>query len=163
MLRRSLRLPRPDNRACVWGSIGPQTSSTTAAGRPECKSGPRDSRSSYHPPAVAQSVLEQVWVVLVTDLEARRRFQRMLRKHRYLDGLKAVGEQLYYAAVDAWHARRLAISLFMHWRARQPRPLPQFLTDFQSAMGESNLTKALAFVTQQHPKRLWPLHTYALF
>ena len=48
--------------------------------------------------------------------------------------------------------RRLAISLFMHWRARQPKPQHQSLTDFQSAMGENNLTKALAFVTQQHPK-----------
>ena len=48
--------------------------------------------------------------------------------------------------------RRLVISLFMHWRARQPKPQHQSLTDFQSAMGEDNLAKALAFVTQQRPK-----------
>lgn len=48
--------------------------------------------------------------------------------------------------------RRLVISLFMHWRARQPKPQHQSLTDFQSAMGEDNLAKALAFVTLQRPK-----------
>ena len=48
--------------------------------------------------------------------------------------------------------RGLVISLFMHWRARHPKPQHQSLTDFQSAMGEDNLTKALAFVTQQRPK-----------
>jgi len=48
--------------------------------------------------------------------------------------------------------RRLVISLFMHWRARHPKPRHQSLTDFQSAMGEDNLAKALAFVTHQRPK-----------
>ena len=48
--------------------------------------------------------------------------------------------------------RRLVISLFMHWRARQTRPRHLSLTDFQSAMGEDNLTKALAFVTHHQPK-----------
>ena len=48
--------------------------------------------------------------------------------------------------------RRLVISLFMHWRARHPKPQHQSLTDFQSAMGEDNLAKALAFVTHRHPK-----------
>jgi hypothetical protein len=48
--------------------------------------------------------------------------------------------------------RRLVISLFMHWRARHPKPQHQSLTDFQSAMGEDNLAKALAFVTNQRPK-----------
>jgi hypothetical protein len=48
--------------------------------------------------------------------------------------------------------RRLVISLFMHWRARHPKPQHQSLTDFQSAMGEDNLAKALAFVTHQRPK-----------
>lgn len=45
--------------------------------------------------------------------------------------------------------RRLVISLFMHWRARHPKPQHQTLTDFQAAMGEENLAKALAFLTQQ--------------
>ena len=48
--------------------------------------------------------------------------------------------------------RRLVISLFMHWRAHQARPPHLSLTDFQSAMGEDNLTKALAFVTHHRPK-----------
>jgi hypothetical protein len=67
--------------------------------------------SSDHPPEVAQVVLEEVRVVLVTDLEERRRFQRLLCKHHYLGGLKAVGEQLYYAAVDA-QGQWLALLLF---------------------------------------------------
>lgn len=48
--------------------------------------------------------------------------------------------------------RRLVISFFLHWRARQRKPHHQSLTDFQSAMGEDNLAKALAFVTHQRPK-----------
>ena len=48
--------------------------------------------------------------------------------------------------------RRLANTLFMHWRAHQPKSQHQSLTDFQSAMGEDNLTKALAFLTNQRPK-----------
>lgn len=48
--------------------------------------------------------------------------------------------------------RRLVISLFMHWRARHPKPQHQSLTDFQAAMGEDNLAKALAFVTHRRPK-----------
>jgi hypothetical protein len=48
--------------------------------------------------------------------------------------------------------RRLVISLFMEWRARQPRPHFQSLTDFQAAMGEDNLAKALGFVTHQRPR-----------
>lgn len=48
--------------------------------------------------------------------------------------------------------RRLVISLFMQWRGRQPKPHFQSLTDFQAAMGEDNLAKALRFLTQHHPK-----------
>ncbi len=48
--------------------------------------------------------------------------------------------------------RRLVISLYMHWRARQSKPHALSLTDFQSAMGEDNLSKALAFVTHRRPK-----------
>ena len=47
--------------------------------------------------------------------------------------------------------RRLVVSLFMHWRPRQPKPRHKTLTDFHAAMGEDNLTKALAFLTHQHP------------
>ena len=48
--------------------------------------------------------------------------------------------------------RRLAISLYAHWRARQPKPRSLWLTDFQAAMGEDNLAQAFAFVTNRHPK-----------
>jgi len=50
-------------------------------------------------------------MVLVTDPEERRRFQRLLGKHHYLGGLKAVGEQLYYAAIDGT-GRWVALLLF---------------------------------------------------
>lgn len=48
--------------------------------------------------------------------------------------------------------RRLVISLFIHWRLQQPKPEHYSLTDFQAAMGEDNLTMALAFVTRRQPK-----------
>lgn len=48
--------------------------------------------------------------------------------------------------------RRLVISLYMHWRSRQPRPHHKSLTDFQSAMGEDNLALALNLVTRRRPK-----------
>jgi hypothetical protein len=49
--------------------------------------------------------------VLVTAPVERRRFQRLLHQHHYLGGLKPVGEQMYYAAVDA-QGRWLALLLF---------------------------------------------------
>ena len=48
--------------------------------------------------------------------------------------------------------RRLVISLFMHWRAHHPKPEHQSLADFQAAMGEDNLAKMMAFLTDQHPQ-----------
>lgn len=59
----------------------------------------------------AQKLLEQVRVVPIVEAEDRRRFQKLLRKHHYLGGLKAVGEQMYYAAVDA-QGHWLALLLF---------------------------------------------------
>jgi len=50
-------------------------------------------------------------VVLVTERDQRRRFQRLLQKHHYLGSLKPVGEQMYYAAVDV-QGRWLALLLF---------------------------------------------------
>ncbi len=67
--------------------------------------------SSDRPSESAQELLEQVRVVLVTGTEERRRFQKLLRKHHYLGGLRAVGEQMYYAAVDA-QGHWLALLLF---------------------------------------------------
>ena len=48
--------------------------------------------------------------------------------------------------------RRVAISLYTHWRERQPKPGSLWFTDFQAAMGEDNLAKAIAFVTSRRPK-----------
>lgn len=47
--------------------------------------------------------------------------------------------------------RRLVISLFTHWRRHHPKPQHRSLTDFQSAMGEDNLTPAMSFITRQRP------------
>jgi predicted transposase YbfD/YdcC len=43
--------------------------------------------------------------------------------------------------------RRLANSLFMEWRSRQPNAKYKTSTDFQAAMGENNLAKAMRFLT----------------
>jgi hypothetical protein len=67
--------------------------------------------SSGMPAEAAQELLEQVQIVLIAEMEERRRFQKLLRKHHYLGGLRAVGEQMYYAAVDA-QGRWLAVLLF---------------------------------------------------
>jgi hypothetical protein len=60
---------------------------------------------------VARGLLVQAQVVLVTGTEDRRRFQKLLRKHHYLGGVRAVGKQPYYAAVDA-RGHWLAFLLF---------------------------------------------------
>lgn len=62
-------------------------------------------------PDGSPELLEPLQVVLVTQPKERRRFQQQLRQHHYLGGLKAVGEQLYYAATDA-HGQWLALLLF---------------------------------------------------
>jgi hypothetical protein len=72
----------------------------------------KQKKSSPPAPSVTeQALLDEVRIVLVTEPEARRRFQRLLRKHHYLGGLKAVGEQMYYAAVDS-RGRWVALLLF---------------------------------------------------
>lgn len=48
--------------------------------------------------------------------------------------------------------RRLANSLFMEWRARQPRAKYKTTTDFQTIMGEDNLAKAMRLVTCKHAR-----------
>jgi hypothetical protein len=55
--------------------------------------------------------LDEVKVVLVSELEQQRRFQSLLKKHHYLGCLKPVGERMYYVAVDA-RGRWLALLLF---------------------------------------------------
>ena len=71
----------------------------------------RKKLSSGKPPGAARVTLEQVCVLPVTDREDRRLFQRLLRKHHYLGGFKAVGGQMSYAAVDG-RGNWLAVLLF---------------------------------------------------
>jgi len=81
----------------------------------------RKKMSADQPSALAQLDLEQVQVVPITDPEERRRFQRLLRQRHYLGGLKAVGEQMYYAAVDAqgdWLALLLFSAAAKHLKHR---------------------------------------------
>ena len=47
--------------------------------------------------------------------------------------------------------RRMTISLFTHWRGRQPKPRHITLTDFQAEMGENNLAKAIRILTCARP------------
>ena len=63
------------------------------------------------PSADEQALLAEIKVEPITDKAARKRFQRLLEKHHYLGGLQAVGEQIYYAALDA-QGHWLALLLF---------------------------------------------------
>jgi len=47
--------------------------------------------------------------------------------------------------------RRLANSISVHWRQRQPNPKYITTTDFHAAMGENNLAKAIRFISCKRP------------
>jgi len=47
--------------------------------------------------------------------------------------------------------RRLAISLFAHWRASDSKRRHATMTDFHGANGEEHARRALRFVTSRHP------------
>lgn len=47
--------------------------------------------------------------------------------------------------------RRLATSLFMHWRDQQERPEHKTTTDFQAYMEEENLRRAFRFAKAKRP------------
>jgi hypothetical protein len=55
--------------------------------------------------------LDEVKVVLVTEPDSQRDFQKLLQKHHYLGRIKPVGERMFYAAVDD-RGRWLALLLF---------------------------------------------------
>jgi len=55
--------------------------------------------------------LDEVSIELVENPGEQRHFQRLLRKHHYLGGIKPVGERLYYAALDG-QGRWVALLLF---------------------------------------------------
>ncbi len=69
--------------------------------------------------------MQAVRVEPLTAPQPRRRFQSLLRQHHYLGGLKAVGEQMYYVAVDA-QDRWLALLLFSA-AARHLQPRDQWI------------------------------------
>ncbi len=74
------------------------------------------------PTACEQRVLDELRVVLIPEKKDRVRFQRLLKGHHYLGGLKPVGEQLYYAAVDAdgqWLALLLFSAAAKHLKHRE--------------------------------------------
>ena len=47
--------------------------------------------------------------------------------------------------------RRLANSIAMEWRQRQPNPQYKTITDFHADLGENNLAKAMRFVSCTRP------------
>lgn len=53
--------------------------------------------------------------------------------------------------------RRLANSLFMHWRAQHKKPQYHTTTDFQSYFDEENLRRGLIFVSATRPTLKPPL------
>ncbi len=61
------------------------------------------------PRADEQIVLEELQMQLVSQ-EDHPRFQSLLRRHHYLQGIKPAGERLYYVAV--WHDQWLALLVF---------------------------------------------------
>lgn len=85
----------------------------------------RRNSSSHTPAAADQALVQAVRVVPLTEPGPRRRFQSLLRQHHYLGGLKAVGEQMYYVAVDA-QGRWLALLLFSA-AARHLKPRDQWI------------------------------------
>ncbi|MEI7731842.1 MAG: Druantia anti-phage system protein DruA, partial [Verrucomicrobiota bacterium] len=74
-------------------------------------------------PSPKPVLLDEVRVVLVNDRSDRQRFQRLLRQHHYLGGIRAVGEQLYYVAVEAqgaWVGLLLFSAAAKHLKHRDP-------------------------------------------
>jgi Domain of unknown function (DUF4338) len=74
------------------------------------------------PTASEQRVLDELRVVLIPETKDRQRFQRLLKTNHYLGGLKPVGEQLYYVAVDAdgqWLALLLFSAAAKHLKHRE--------------------------------------------
>jgi hypothetical protein len=68
-------------------------------------------RLTRKPAEAGQALLEEVRVMLVSEPEERRRFQRLLKEHHYLGALRPVGEQMWHVAVDG-QGRWLALLLF---------------------------------------------------
>lgn len=79
-------------------------------------------KTQVKPTILEQGVLDEVKVILLPEPKDRRRFQELLKAHHYLGGLKAVGEQLYYVAVDAkgnWLALLLFSAAAKHLKHRE--------------------------------------------
>lgn len=73
------------------------------------------------PTPTEQAVLDEVRLVLVVPPKDRQRLQRLLKTHHYLGEIKAVGEQMHYAAVDRrgrWRAVLVFSAAAKHLKAR---------------------------------------------
>jgi hypothetical protein len=71
----------------------------------------RTKRLTRRPADTEQAVLDEVRMVVVSESQERRRFQRLLKEHHYLGALRPVGEQMWYVAVDG-QGRWLALLVF---------------------------------------------------
>ena len=81
----------------------------------------RPKRLTRRPADTEQALLDEIRMVLVSEPEERRRFQRLLQEHHYLGALRPVGEQLWYAAVDdrgRWQALLLFSAAAKHLKHR---------------------------------------------
>lgn len=80
------------------------------------------SKKTHQIPAQAQqALLNEVRIILISDKKERQLFQRLLLKHHYLGAIRAVGEQIYYAAVDSqgqWVALLLFSAAAKHLKHR---------------------------------------------
>ena len=68
-------------------------------------------KTKQMPDELQESLLAGMRVILVPEQKDRQRFQKLLKRHHYLGRIQAVGEQLYYVAVDA-KGEWLALLLF---------------------------------------------------
>src|SRR6266702_1243802 len=64
----------------------------------------------YRLPQVEEQIVLDELQVQVLGPEDQPRFQSLLRRHHYLQGIKPVGERLYYVAV--WRGQWLALLVF---------------------------------------------------
>ena len=65
---------------------------------------------SYRLPQVEEQIVLDELQVQVVGPEDYPRFQSLLRRHHYLQGIKPVGERLYYVAL--WRGQWLALLVF---------------------------------------------------
>jgi hypothetical protein len=135
---------------------------------------PRDLQSPswsrpYRLPQVEEQIVLDELEVRVAGPEDHPRFQSLLRRRHYLQGIKPVGERLYYVAV--WRGQWLAllvfcaaarhlrhrdkwIGLFLHWRGQDSKRAKSTLADFHEEMGLEHQRRAFALVNARESRAL---------